>query len=199
MNRIYVVLISILALALLVGSLGGSSSAAPKRGKVICKIVKLKGKQRVSCPKSQLRGKKGKRGRRGRPGRVGATGPTGPAGERGPSGAGSGLTLNFNTKLNAGQVKQLAIGNFTIRAAAQSSGNCENIKLLVGATDSVVSIGSNGPFEEVLNNKSKNLQSGNTSNMFTAVSADGGSTVSGIVGRVNSGGFCLVSGYVTGV
>jgi|GEM_PF-2321773 len=199
MKRLYIVVVSVLTLAVLVSALGSGSTAATRRGQVICKIVKLKGKQRVSCPKGQLRGKKGKRGRRGKRGLPGATGPAGPAGEQGPSGAGSGLTLNFNTKLNAGQVKQLVIGNFTIRAAAQASGNCENIKLLVGATDSVVSIGSNGPFEEVLNNKSKNLQSGNTSNMFTAVSADGGSTVSGIVGRVNSGGFCLVSGYVTGI
>lgn len=192
MNRLYPMPVAVLVLALaIVGVCGGGSAAA--KSQVICKIVKIKKKRVVSCPKRQLRGKRGRHGKRG------PVGPVGPAGAQGPSGAGSGLTLNFNAKLNATEVKQLVIGNFSVRAAAQASGDCENIKLLTDTLDSRVSIGPAGGFVSLPNNSSKDLQTGNTSNLFTAVTENGGSTVSGIVGRVNVGGYCLVSGYVTGV
>lgn len=194
MNRLYLLSISILALGLVAGvSLSGSDDARAARGKVTCKLKGKKGKKRVVCPKRQVRGKHGRRGRRGR------AGPAGAPGAPGASGAGSGLTLNFNADLNANEIKQVVIGNFTIRAASGPTGSCVNIQLRAGNIDSRVSIGSKGPFSSLLNNLSTELQIGNTSDMFTAVSDSGGSTVSGIVGRVTVGGRCLVSGYVTGI
>jgi hypothetical protein len=62
-----------------------------------------------------------------------------------------------------------------------------------------VSVGPGGAFASVLNNSSVAVQAGNTSNLFTAVTDNGGSTMSGVVGRVTVGGRCLVSGFVTGV
>jgi hypothetical protein len=197
MNRLSLVSISVLALALLLGVFASrDNSALAARQQVICKIVKVNGKSRVSCPKAQLHGKHGKNGQ---PGPQGPAGPPGATGATGAAGAGSGLTLNFNAKLNATEVKQLVIGNFIIRAAAQPSGACENIKLLTGLFNSRVSIGPAGAFTSLPSNSVADLQAGDTSNMFTAVSENGGSTVSGIVGRATVGGFCLVSGYVTGV
>jgi len=195
MKRLFLLAVSVLVFSLTFVAMGGGSTATA-RNAVLCKFVKIKGKKRVSCPKRQLRGKRGRRGRRGR---RGAQGPAGPPGAQGPAGAGSGLTLNFNAKLNATEVKQLVIGNFTVRAAAKASGSCENIKLLTDLTASRISIGPAGAFSSLGSNSSEDLQSGNTSNMFTAVTENGTSTVSGIVGRASVGGFCLVSGYVTGV
>jgi hypothetical protein len=194
MKRLCVLSLSILAIALFAGGLAhGNDSALAARSQVICKTVSIHGKKRISCPREALRGRRGKRGA------AGASGPAGPAGAPGAAGAGSGLTLNFNAKLNAAQIKQVVIGNFIIRAAAQPSGACENIKLLTESTNSRVSIGPAGAFTGLASNSSQDLQAGDTSNMFTAVTENGASTVSGIVGRVTVGGFCLVSGYVTGV
>jgi hypothetical protein len=185
-----------LALALFITGIGpNGDDASAARGEVICKFVKVNGKKRVSCPKRGLRGKKGAAGA---PGAAGATGPAGPAGPAG-AGAGSGLTLNFNAKLNAAQVRQVVIGNFTIRAAAQPSGVCENIKLLTESLKSRVSIGAGQAFGILESNSAVDVQGGDTSNLFTAVTENGASTVSGIVGRTTVGGFCLVSGYVTGI
>jgi hypothetical protein len=107
--------------------------------------------------------------------------------------------LNFNANLNANEVKQIAIGNFTVRAAAGPTGSCVNIQLRAGSVDSRVSLGAGGAFAFLGNNLAVAVQTGNTSNMFTAVTDDGRSTVSGTVGRVTVGGRCLVSGFVTGV
>jgi hypothetical protein len=192
MNRLRfgLVLVAGMAVGLLVAS-GTSVFARGGGDEVLCKRA---GKKTVSCPKKELRGKRGKRGRRGPRGR---TGPAGPAGA--PGGAGSGLNLNFNAKLSPSATKEVTVGNFTIRASAQPSGNCENIKLLTtGGVASRVSIGPNGAFTGLAANSVADLQGGDTSNMFTAVSENGGSTVSGIVGRASVGGFCLISGYVTG-
>lgn len=198
MKRLYLLPAAACVLAALIAGASGIATASDG-GTVVCKLVKINGKKRVECPKKALKGKRGKRGKPGPAGPAGPTGPQGPAGATGPAGAGSGLTLNFNAKLNAAQVKQVTVGNFTVRAAAQPSGACENIKLLTEAQASRVSIGSGGSFGGLASNASVDLQSGDTSNMFTAVTQNGGSTVSGIVGRVTQGGFCLVSGYVTGI
>jgi hypothetical protein len=195
MKRLYLMSVSALILAFASMAVGAIGTAAGDSS-VICKFVKIHGKKRVSCPKKGLRGK---RGGRGPAGPQGPPGPQGAAGAAGPAGAGSGLTLNFNAKLSAAQVKQVVVGNFTVRAAAQPSGACENIKLLTESLDSRVSIGPSGAFSALASNSSVDLQSGDTSNMFTAVTQNGGSTVSGIVGRATQGGFCLVSGYVTGI
>jgi hypothetical protein len=195
MKRLYLVPLSACVVAALIVGVSGIATAAGGNA-VICKLVRIHGKKRVECPKKGLRGKHGKRGPAGP---AGPTGSQGPAGATGPSGAGSGLTLNFNAKLNAAQVKQLVIGNFTVRAAAQPSGACENIKLLTESLNSRVSVGPAGGFNSLPSNSSVDIQAGDTSQMFTAVTENGGSTVSGIVGRATVGGFCLVSGYVTGV
>jgi hypothetical protein len=200
MNRLYLVSISVLALVVFAAALAGGGSALAAGGKVVCKSIPSNGKNRVSCPKRGLHGKQGAPGAPGPTGPAGPQGPAGPAGAPGASGAGSGLTLNFNGKLNAAEVRQLVIGNFTIRAAAQASGACEDIKLLTsGGLNSRLSIGPAGAFASLPGNSVADLQSGDTSNMFTSVTENGGSTVSGIVGRASVGGFCLVSGYVTGI
>lgn len=197
MNRLYLVSISVLALAVLAGGFASRDNSAAASGQqVICKIVKINGKRRVSCPKAQLQGK---RGPRGIAGPQGATGPTGAPGATGATGAGSGLTLNFNAKLEPTKTKKLVIGNFTIRVTAGNNGECGNVELLTGGTEGFVSIGPGSPFTSMGLFATQPILTSDTSNMFTAVSADGRRTVSGIVGRKFSGGFCLVSGYVTGV
>jgi hypothetical protein len=196
-----IALIATLALAGAVLGAGGSALAA--RGEVICKFVRIHGKKRVSCPKRGLRGRRGPRGKHGKNGTAGATGPQGPAGPAGApgaNGAGSGLTLNFNAKLEPLTKKTLFVGNFTVRvSAANGGGVCENVELLTGAVPGFVSVGPEKPFTAIGSFGAFALLTSDTSNMFTAVSANGSSTVSGIVGRKSAGGFCLVSGYVTGV
>lgn len=173
-----------LVACLFVVALMGSGSALAKSG-VVCEKT---GKRKVSCPKKELRGKHGKRG---------AQGPAGPAGA---AGAGSGLTLNFNAKLGNpfGTSKTLSVGaNFIIRASATGSGVCDQVELLTAGGASLVSVGG-GPFLAMGPVAKATLLAEDKSTTFTAVTATGFSTVSGIIGRVNSGGFCLVSGYVTG-
>jgi hypothetical protein len=180
--------LSALAMAIFVG---GAGSAFAAKQQVTCK-VKVKGKKRVvDCPKGQLKGKRGARGPRG------VAGPAGPAGA--PAGAGSGLNLNFNAYLSASEKKEVTIGNFTIRAASDALGNCAPIVLRAGAVDSRFSHGSSGAFAVLLNNTLGTVAVANTSDLFTAVSENGASTMSGIVGAVTAGGVCLVSGYVTGL
>jgi len=108
------------------------------------------------------------------------------------------LNLNFNEYLTPNRTKELTIGNFTIRASSDALGNCSPIVLRAGATDSRFSHGSAGTFSILLNNTIGTVTAANTSDMFTAVSENGASTMSGIVGAVTAGGVCLVSGYVTG-
>lgn len=179
----------------LVFAIGFGENATAARGMVTC-VIKKQGKKRVvNCPRGQVRGARGKRGARGRPGAVGPAGPAGPAGA--PAGAGSGLNLNFNAYLTANKTKELAIGNFTITAASNGAGACEPIRLRP-ATGSRVAVGAGSEFSSVSANASKSLTNGKNSNMFTAVSNNGSSTMSGIVGAVTVGNVCVVSGYVTG-
>jgi len=193
--RPFLALATLAGVAVAVG-LWDQSDAVAAKGQVICKLER-KGKKRVvSCPKKQLRGKRGRRGKRGK---FGAPGPAGPAGA--PAGAGSGLSLNFNAYLTASKAKELTIGNFTVTAAAKSSGACEPIKLRAGSATAAsrYAIGAGGEFAGIASNASVNLTNGKNSNMFTAVSDNGSSTMSGIVGAVTVGNVCLVSGYVTGI
>jgi hypothetical protein len=184
--------LTLTALAVIGITVGGSALAAHGgSGEVVCKLTKVHGKRVVSCPRGALRGRRGPRGRQGK------TGPTGPTGAAG--GAGSNLNLNFNAYLTASKTKEITIGNFTITAAAQASGNCEPIRVRAGASDSQIAIGSSGVFGFLPNNTNKEVTTGKTTNMFSAVSENGSSTMSGIVGSAFAGGVCLVSGYVTGV
>jgi hypothetical protein len=182
-------LVAVLALSILVIVVGSNAFAArqPSRS-VICKIQKHGKKRVVSCPQRALRGRRGPRGKMG---------PAGPTGA--PGGAGSNLNLNFNAYLTASKTKELSVGNFTITAAAQASGTCEPIRIRAGTSDSQLAIGSGGTFGFLANNTNRELTNGKSSNLFTAVSENGASTISGIVGSTTAGGVCLVSGYVTGL
>lgn len=193
MTRMRLLSISLLAAGLVLAlTIGGSATAA--RGVVVCKLKTKHGKRVVVCPRNALRGRRGAKGKRG------AAGPAGPAGPAGaPAGSGSGLNLNFNARLTvSNNVRELTIGSFNITAAAKSSGACEAIKLRVAA-NSRVAIGSGEKFAPIAAAEVVNLTDGTNSNMFTAVSNDGVSTMSGIVGAVTIGNVCVVSGYVTGV
>lgn len=187
-----IVVLATAAVVMLIGSVGSGFAARKQQGEVICKLA---GKRQVSCPKKELKGKKGKRGKRGKRGPAGPPGPPGPAGS---SGAGSNLNLNFNAYLTPNKTKEITVNNFTITAASDGFGKCVPISLRVGGADSRLSVGSGGAFAIVLNNENRALTDGANSNMFTAVTENGASTISGIVGSTTAGGVCLVSGYVTG-
>jgi hypothetical protein len=193
MSRLRLLSILVLTAGLAVAiSVGNSASAS--RNSITCKLEVKHGKRVVSCPKGALRGKHGRRGPRG------ARGPAGPAGPAGAAaGSGSGLNLNFNAYLTPNKARELTIGNFTITAASNGAGNCEPVRLRAGATDSRVAVGAGGEFIPVQNLTKIDLTNGKNSNMFTAISLNGASTMSGIVGAVSSEGVCLVSGYVTGL
>jgi hypothetical protein len=195
LKRLRLVPVSAIAACLAVGVLGGgvSSALAARGAEVDCHAT---GKHVVSCPKKEIHGKRGKRGPQGLPG---PAGPAGPPGAPGLSGAGSNLNLNFNAYLTPNRTKELEVGNFTITAASDAFGSCVPISLRAGGADSRLSVGAGAAFGLLLNNTSAALTNGANSNMFTAVSENGVSTISGIVGSVTAGGRCLVSGYVTGL
>jgi collagen type I alpha len=197
-KRLRLVPISAVAACLVIGAFasGGSYALAARGGgaEVICKAS---GKHAVSCPKKELHGKRGKRGPQGLPGPVGPAGPAGPAGAAG-AGAGSGLSLNFNAYLTPNKAREIPIGNFIVTAASDALGNCVPITLRAEAA-SHYSVGPAVAFGPLPGNSSVGLTNGSNSNMFTAVSDNGSSTISGIVGSITVGGRCVVSGYVTGV
>lgn len=177
----------------------GKSARGAKKNKVVCRLRVKRGKRLVVCPKRRLRGRRGRRGPNGPSGPSGPSGPAGPTGPAGaPAGSGSGLNLNFSAYLSASEKKEVTIGNFTIRAASNELGACAPIILRAGATDSRLSAGSGESFSLLLNNTLGTVAAAGTSDMFTAVSENGVSSMSGIVGSVTAGGVCLVSGYVTG-
>lgn len=73
--------VSLVSIGLVVGLLVtgvGVNAARSRGGEVICERI---GKNQVSCPKRELRGKKGRRGARGGRGPAGAAGPAGPPGQ----------------------------------------------------------------------------------------------------------------------
>jgi hypothetical protein len=159
------------AMTVSAGSQGASDTVAQAK---VSKAAKKKNK---------LRGPRGKRG------------PQGPPGPAGPPGHG----LNFNRVLTANSSSAISTGAFTITAASDANGNCVNIKLRTNHTDARLSVGSGAGFIFLKSGTDASVQSGDTSQMFTAVTENGQSTMSGIVGRVSVGGRCFVSGYVTGV
>jgi hypothetical protein len=108
------------------------------------------------------------------------------------------LSLNFNAYLTPNRTREIPVGNFVVTASSDPLGNCVPITLRAEAA-SHFSLGPAAAFEPLPSTSSVGLTSGNNSNMFTAVSDNGASTISGIVGAVTVGGRCVVSGYVTGV
>jgi hypothetical protein len=114
------------------------------------------------------------------------------------SGGGGGSNLTqFNATLSAGQTRTEQIGNFTV-TAINNAGTCGNITVQSGALDSQRSIGLNAIFANLAANQTATIISTNVSQAFTAVSDDGSSFVSGVVGRAQQGGNCLITGYLTG-
>lgn len=194
------------SLAVTLALMGWVGTATGEARVFVC--VKKKGGQmrmvakRTKCRKAERKRSFAQRGARGRRGARGVGGPQGPAGPQGPQGAqggaGSGLNLNFNAVLSAGDKKEVTIGAFNVTAAAQTSGTCEPIRLRT-TTNSRIAIGSGNKFTTLGEASVISLTSGENSNMFTVVTLDGRRTMSGILGSTTIGNVCVVSGYVTGV
>ena len=116
----------------------------------------------------------------------------------GGGGGGGATVVSFSQRLSANQTKTQTIGNFTISSATNGAGTCGAIQLQAGNLDSQRSIGLNAAFANLGANTTVNITAANVSQAFTAVSDDGSSAVSGVVGRAQQGNTCLLSGYLTG-
>jgi hypothetical protein len=114
-----------------------------------------------------------------------------------PPPSGGGLTP-FTATLGANDTKSTTIGNFTISSATNNAGTCGAIQLQAGTLDSQRSIGLNAAFANLASNATATITAANVSQAFTAVSDDGTSTVSGVVGRAQQGNTCLITGYLAG-
>ena len=101
-------------------------------------------------------------------------------------------------RLSANQTQTKTIGNFTVTSATNGAGTCGAIQLQSGDLDSQRSIGANAAFANLAANATATITAANTSQLFSAVSDNGASAVSGVVGRAQQGGTCLLSGYLTG-
>ena len=116
----------------------------------------------------------------------------------GGGGGGGANIVSFSTRLSANQTQTKTIGNFTVTSATNGAGTCGAIQLQSGNLDSQRSIGLNAAFANLASNATVNITAANVSQAFTGVSDDGSSAVSGVVGRAQQGGTCLLSGYLTG-
>lgn len=119
----------------------------------------------------------------------------------GGGGGGGGTTSDvqpFTARLAANQTKTLTIGNFTVTSATNAAGACGPIQLQSGNLDSQRSIGLNAAFANLPPNSTVNITAANVSQAFTAVTDDGTSAVTGIVGRAQQGNTCLLTGSVSG-
>ncbi len=117
----------------------------------------------------------------------------------GGGGGGGGATLvSFSQRLSANQTKTQTIGNFTVSSATNGAGTCGPIQLQAGDLDSQRSIGLNAAFANLAANTTVDITNANVSQAFTGVSDNGASAVSGVVGRAQQGGTCLLTGYLTG-
>lgn len=116
----------------------------------------------------------------------------------GGGGGGGANIVSFSTRLSANETQTKAIGNFTVRSATNGAGTCGAIQLQSGNLDSQRSIGLNAAFANLAANSTATITAANNSQAFTGVSDDGSSAVSGVVGRAQQGGTCLLSGYLTG-
>ncbi len=116
----------------------------------------------------------------------------------GGGGGGGANIVSFSTRLSANQTQTKTIGNFTVSSATNGAGTCGPIQLQSGNLDSQRSIGLAAAFANLGANTTVNITAANNSQAFTGVSDDGSSAVSGVVGRAQQGGTCLLSGYLTG-
>jgi len=118
----------------------------------------------------------------------------------GGGGGGTGIAFeSFAQRLGANETKTVTIGNFTITSATNGAGTCGPINLQAGNLDSQRSIGLAAAFANLAANGTATITAANVSQAFTAVSDDGTSTATGVVGRAQQGATCLLSGYVTGI
>jgi hypothetical protein len=117
----------------------------------------------------------------------------------GGGGGNGGLVFqSFNDTLGANETLTRTIGNFTITSGTNGAGTCGNINLQAGDLDSQRSIGLNVNFANLAANTTATILAVNRSQAFTGVSDNGTSSVSGVVGRAQQGGTCLLTGYMTG-
>ncbi len=119
-----------------------------------------------------------------------------------PTAGGGGTTgpslVAFTQRLAANASQTKTIGNFTITSATNGAGTCGAIQLQAGNLDSQRSIGLNAAFANLGANTTATITAANVSQAFTAVTDDGTSSVSGVVGRAQQGNTCLLTGYMTG-
>jgi hypothetical protein len=116
----------------------------------------------------------------------------------GGGGGGGASIVSFSARLSANQTQNKTIGNFTVSGSTNAAGTCQAIQLQAGNLDSQRSIGLAAAFANLGANATATITAANVSQAFTGVSDDGTSAVSGVVGRAQQGGTCLLSGYLTG-
>ena len=104
---------------------------------------------------------------------------------------------SFNDTLGPNETLTRTIGNFTVTSATNGAGQCGPINLQAGDLDSQRSI-NHAAFANLPANNTAQITAANTSPAFTGVSDNGTSSVSGVVGRAQQGGTCLLTGYMTG-
>ena len=116
----------------------------------------------------------------------------------GGGGGGGPALVSFNGRLAANETQTRTVGNFTITSATNAAGQCGPIQLQAGDQDSQRSIGLNTAFQNLPANSTAQITAANVSQAFTGVTDNGGSAVSGVVGRTQQGNTCLLTGYLTG-
>jgi hypothetical protein len=117
----------------------------------------------------------------------------------GGGGGQTGLAFTaFTDTLSANQTLTKTVGNFTVVSATNGAGTCGAIQLQAGNLDSQRAIGLAAAFANLGANTTATITAANVSQAFTAVTDDGTSTASGIVGRAQQGNTCLLTGYITG-
>jgi hypothetical protein len=120
----------------------------------------------------------------------------------GGGGGGGGQTgpafVAFTDTLSANQTLTKTVGNFTVTSATSGAGACGPIQLQAGNLDSQRAIGLAAAFANLGANTTATITAANVSQAFTAVTDDGSSTASGVVGRAQQGNTCLLTGYITG-
>jgi collagen type I alpha len=167
--------------------------------------------------------RRGRRGRRGPAGPAGPRGPQGPAGPAGPQGAtgatgpaggGSSNLQLFDSRLGVNDTEAVAFGNFIVAVTTDTSGDCEGGGMRTGSKESQVAITAAvgaaaahdyqviDPNSTPSSDPSAGLFGPNSAAVdFTAVTQDGTSGVSGIIGcnyTNTSGSTSVTSGFVVG-
>ena len=127
----------------------------------------------------------------------------GPAEAQGPAGPSRRQATSTSTALGTNLVVNRQLHGSSVRSTNPSQINCEIDTAKVQATSTASwALDSGFAFAPRPNNSSVVVTTAGVANPkkpFTAITKDGSSTATGIVGCVNSAGLHLNSGYVTGV